>query len=221
MFSVPCPPSGDRCPFAQLPMVVTGGSACETDYNYPDSYSRGQPNYQRAMETIGMEAPPPRSSCTLLQLGGLVYRGGITCAVGEFVGLDMTEGHRKESGLTVCEPAQSVSQVTLSKDKVGLRLSPEERKEKIHRYMKKRDHRNFTKRIKYTCRKTLADSRPRVRGRFVKHDERGQGTKDAAIGNHDFHKVAVKEEEMLDWDILAHINTDNSFECSWALESWM
>ncbi|XP_074577839.1 uncharacterized protein LOC141834380 [Curcuma longa] len=216
MFSVPCPPSGDHHHhFAQLPMVVNGGAACETDYNYADRYSCGQPYHKRAVETMGMEAPPPppplpRSSCTLLQLGGLVYRGRIAGAVGDFVGPAMTEDHRK-----------AVSQVTLSKDKVGLRLSPEERREKIHRYMKKRDHRNFTKRIKYTCRKTLADNRPRVRGRFAKHDERGEGTKDAAIGNHDFHKVAAKEEEMLDWDILEHISGDNSFECSWALESWM
>jgi hypothetical protein len=78
------------------------------------------------------------------------------------------------------------------------RLSPEERKEKIHRYIKKRNERNFSKKIKvlfsisvnvlflhghltiqlcwhnhiqYACRKTLADNRPRVRGRFAKNDE--------------------------------------------------
>ncbi len=28
--------------------------------------------------------------------------------------------------------------------------------------------RNFDRKIKYACRKTLADSRPRVRGRFAK-----------------------------------------------------
>ncbi|CAA6662533.1 unnamed protein product [Spirodela intermedia] len=43
--------------------------------------------------------------------------------------------------------------------KVG-RLSIEERQEKINRYMKKRNERNFSKKIKYACRKTLADSRP-------------------------------------------------------------
>lgn len=112
MFSVPCLLSGDHHS-AQFPMVVTGGAACETDYNYADRYSCGQPNNQRPGETIGMEAPPPpppqrRSSFTLLQLGGLVYRGGIACAVGEFVGLDMTEDHRKESGFLFCEPQQAV-----------------------------------------------------------------------------------------------------------------
>jgi hypothetical protein len=83
------------------------------------------------------------------------------------------------------------------------RLSPEERREKIHRYIKKRNERNFSKKIKvlfsisvvlflhgsltgstvltynhiqYACRKTLADSRPRVRGRFAKNDELCEAT---------------------------------------------
>ncbi|CAN4091063.1 unnamed protein product [Withania somnifera] len=59
-----------------------------------------------------------------------------------------------------------------SYNKTG-RCSVEARREKIHRYMKKRNERNFSKKIKYACRKTLADSRPRVRGRFARNDEFG------------------------------------------------
>ncbi|RZC57307.1 hypothetical protein C5167_004609 [Papaver somniferum] len=47
----------------------------------------------------------------------------------------------------------------------------EEKKHKIDRYRNKRTQRNFNKTIKYACRKTLADSRPRIRGRFARHDE--------------------------------------------------
>ncbi|KAL2649451.1 hypothetical protein R1flu_017579 [Riccia fluitans] len=54
--------------------------------------------------------------------------------------------------------------------KIG-RYTMEERKIRIHRYQQKRTQRNFNKKIKYACRKTLADSRPRVRGRFAKNDE--------------------------------------------------
>ncbi|KAL3635591.1 hypothetical protein CASFOL_020138 [Castilleja foliolosa] len=54
--------------------------------------------------------------------------------------------------------------------KVG-RYSAEEKKERIDRYRAKRTQRNFNKTIKYACRKTLADSRPRVRGRFARNDE--------------------------------------------------
>jgi CCT motif len=51
------------------------------------------------------------------------------------------------------------------------RLAPQERLQKILKYRQKRHERNFTKRIKYQCRKTLADSRPRVRGRFARNDD--------------------------------------------------
>ncbi|CAH8310728.1 unnamed protein product [Eruca vesicaria subsp. sativa] len=54
--------------------------------------------------------------------------------------------------------------------KVG-RYSAEERKEKISKYRAKRNQRNYTKTIKYACRKTLADSRPRIRGRFARNNE--------------------------------------------------
>ncbi|KAF7828244.1 zinc finger protein HD1 [Senna tora] len=54
--------------------------------------------------------------------------------------------------------------------KVG-RYSAEERREKISKYRAKRSQRNFNKTIKYACRKTLADNRPRIRGRFARNDE--------------------------------------------------
>ncbi|PIA38810.1 hypothetical protein AQUCO_02700186v1 [Aquilegia coerulea] len=60
-------------------------------------------------------------------------------------------------------------------NKVG-RYSAEERKERIERYRSKRNQRNFNKKIKYACRKTLADSRPRIRGRFARNDEMGESS---------------------------------------------
>ncbi|KAI3756414.1 hypothetical protein L1987_56234 [Smallanthus sonchifolius] len=60
--------------------------------------------------------------------------------------------------------------------KVG-RYSPEERKERILRYKAKRTQRNFNKTIKYACRKTLADNRPRIRGRFARTDEPDETSK--------------------------------------------
>ncbi|MBA0559431.1 hypothetical protein Golob_016395, partial [Gossypium lobatum] len=54
--------------------------------------------------------------------------------------------------------------------KIG-RYNPEERQERISKYRAKRNQRNFNKRIKYACRKTIADNRPRIRGRFARNDE--------------------------------------------------
>ncbi|KAH9622528.1 hypothetical protein KSS87_013502 [Heliosperma pusillum] len=47
----------------------------------------------------------------------------------------------------------------------------EERLEKLSRYRNKKSRRNFGRKIKYACRKALADSQPRVRGRFAKTED--------------------------------------------------
>ncbi|KAI3826671.1 hypothetical protein L1987_00723 [Smallanthus sonchifolius] len=123
--------------------------------------------------------------------------------------------------------------------RVTNKLTSEERKEKINKYMKKRNERNFNKKIKpslfwnsillqYSCRKTLADSRPRVRGRFAKHDEFGESNRtnssheeDTDEDGRNFHEVVKEEEENFEsYDILAHISGANSFECSYSIQSW-
>ncbi|KAL2469667.1 CCT motif family protein [Abeliophyllum distichum] len=133
--------------------------------------------------------------------------------------------------------ASEISSLEDSTFKVG-KLSVEERKKKIHRYMKKRNERNFSKKIKYACRKTLADSRPRVRGRFAKNDELGEAARTAGSNHeedtdedvslfanqipHHQGKVVVKEEDMVDSsDIFAHISGVNSFKCNYPIQSWI
>jgi CCT motif len=49
--------------------------------------------------------------------------------------------------------------------------SPESRKMRIERFMEKRNHRVWTKKVKYGVRKNFADSRLRVKGRFVKKED--------------------------------------------------
>lgn len=43
----------------------------------------------------------------------------------------------------------------------------------------------------YACRKTLADSRPRVRGRFAKNDDYGEPSR--AMQNHDEYDQIVSD----------------------------
>ncbi|XP_077243066.1 uncharacterized protein LOC143883609 [Tasmannia lanceolata] len=71
------------------------------------------------------------------------------------------------------------------------RYSAEERKQRIHKYRNKRTQRNFHKTIKYACRKTLADSRVRVRGRFARNDQTGEISKGAGSNREE------EEEEQL------------------------
>ena len=73
-------------------------------------------------------------------------------------------------------PGNPVSASTLSlelvnKDgRIGIYL-PEDRRARIARFHAKRAKRIWRKRIKYDCRKKLADSRPRIKGRFVKRSD--------------------------------------------------
>eukprot|EP01035_Chromulina_nebulosa_P022720 gene22720-29415_t len=47
----------------------------------------------------------------------------------------------------------------------------EQRKKRIEKFLEKRNHRVWTKKVKYDVRKNFADSRLRVKGRFVKKEE--------------------------------------------------
>jgi hypothetical protein len=60
-------------------------------------------------------------------------------------------------------------------NRVGV-YTPEQRVARVEKFHKKRRARVWRKRIKYDCRKKLADSRPRVKGRFVKRTEDGDET---------------------------------------------
>lgn len=73
-------------------------------------------------------------------------------------------------------------QLTVSLDEDGLRnverpdgwvgaYSPDSRKERIKHFLAKRNHRVWTKSVKYNVRKDFANSRLRVKGRFVKKED--------------------------------------------------
>lgn len=49
--------------------------------------------------------------------------------------------------------------------------SPEQRRKRIERFIEKRNRRVWTKKVKYDVRKNFADSRLRVKGRFVKKED--------------------------------------------------
>ena len=70
-----------------------------------------------------------------------------------------------------CATSTTLQMELLNKDgRIGIYL-PEARRERIARFHAKRKMRIWRKRIKHDCRKKLADSRPRIKGRFVKRTD--------------------------------------------------
>ncbi|XP_068331175.1 zinc finger protein CONSTANS-LIKE 9-like [Pyrus communis] len=65
----------------------------------------------------------------------------------------------------------SLIQSSVERPIVISNCSSEERREKLSRYRNKKTKRNFGRKIKYACRKALADNQPRIRGRFAKTEE--------------------------------------------------
>jgi CCT motif len=62
------------------------------------------------------------------------------------------------------------SQVYNKNGRIGI-YTPAERAAIIERFLQKRSRRVWNKKIRYDCRKDLADRRLRVKGRFVKRSE--------------------------------------------------
>ncbi|KAE8680298.1 hypothetical protein F3Y22_tig00111392pilonHSYRG00599 [Hibiscus syriacus] len=93
----------------------------------------------------------------------------------------------------------------------AVRYSVEERKDRILRYVKKRNQRNFNKTIKYACRKALADRRVRVRGRFARN-------------NTELHEdeIEMREEDNNTSPIEKHLNYCDSVQIKHdELDEWL
>jgi len=79
--------------------------------------------------------------------------------------------------------------------KVGI-YTPQARRDRIARFHEKRRSRIWKKRIKYNCRKKLADDRPRVKGRFVRRPKI-EGLPVDAVGADANIGVSTNEKELL------------------------
>jgi hypothetical protein len=88
---------------------------------------------------------------------------------------DLCDSSSESTGLgveeTVTESPQApaaapVQYQVVSREFIGT-LTLKQRQEKLHRYHEKKRRRNWSRRIKYDCRKKVADNRVRVKGRFV------------------------------------------------------
>jgi len=98
------------------------------------------------------------------EMNGFVYSVPDWQSAGELAFQQTGEGNEGEAEAIRAIPAVAISYQGAKQ--VG-RLSIEERQVKIQRYLAKRQKRNFHKKVVYLCRKRVADTRLRVKGRFV------------------------------------------------------
>jgi len=69
--------------------------------------------------------------------------------------------------LIMHNPNLSLLVSSLCKPRMIGNYTPEQRRVRLTKFLEKREKRVWKKKVKYGCRKKLADSRPRVKGRFV------------------------------------------------------
>ncbi|PON37610.1 CCT domain containing protein [Parasponia andersonii] len=110
---------------------------------------------------------------------GLIREPGEECCATSFLP-DFKKLGKKSNQMRAIEDPNMIMKVK--------RYSEEERKERIVRYLKKRNERNFNKTIKYAFRKTLADRRVRVRGRFARNNE--------VCHDHEYQQMVAKKKEL-------------------------
>jgi len=81
---------------------------------------------------------------------------------------------------------------------VGI-YSPEDRRVRIERFWEKRKRRIWAKKVKYDVRKNFADSRIRVKGRFVKKlEENLSGISDSSVGYNAFEYDQLDDDDQDD-----------------------
>ncbi|KAI3960541.1 hypothetical protein MKW92_053629 [Papaver armeniacum] len=149
-----------------------------SDYSSTGSNSI-QHQYQKAVEFLNFQQPDELSAYTDEQLlfnkayNENGFKPYFDHAAGDIGDHNIWEIHHNLQGnhhSTSSFQSSSGSCSSVEEPKVR-RYTKEERNERILKYLKKKNQRNFNKTIKYVCRKTLADRRIRIRGRFARNNE--------------------------------------------------
>ncbi|KAJ9568233.1 hypothetical protein OSB04_004199 [Centaurea solstitialis] len=90
--------------------------------------------------------------------------------------IDERVGSHSNSTSISSEGTQLISRTAGSKK--PLKLPPLSRQERVQRYFEKKKARKYEKKIQYSSRKTYAQTRPRVRGRFARSSSSDNKTED-------------------------------------------
>jgi hypothetical protein len=155
----------------------------------PTSFQDGGIHEQSALEKARLapsadnrkeKAAPSVADAAVSQRGTSATKAGVPAAVTSYTTTTTTATSTTTTTTVIPSPSTTTTNGTFSMDllnkegRIGIYL-PAARKERIARFHEKRARRIWRKRIKYDCRKKLADSRPRIKGRFVKRSDMDEG----------------------------------------------
>ncbi|KAL8049469.1 hypothetical protein ABFX02_06G022500 [Erythranthe guttata] len=149
---------GNETPLSEVLNINIPGVVVKADENFP-----GEGPFQKSVSLrslTSMEAPlirPNFLDFPVMDFGS-VYGMRRAFSEGDIKTLDNNCTSHSHSPVG---PLKAISSCTTS----------DVRREKLSRYWSKKSKRNFGRKIKYACRKALADSQPRIRGRFAKTEE--------------------------------------------------
>jgi hypothetical protein len=131
--------------------------------------SLSNPSLSAAHITAGVLADPAASH--MLNMGMIVTPSGLVPSSYFFPSsMALSQSGLQSSNSPSLWKPPSVPEVQMaSAYRIG-RYTPAERRIRLERYREKRTQRNYNRRVKYSCRKDIADKRHRVQGRFVKRE---------------------------------------------------
>jgi len=148
------------------------------DVRYSTERIKRQKRSSERMRPHALERPEPSKSGSILGVADLLTAHLISQTVLDNTIVPQSNTVTSTTPLTCPSTPNKLSHTAcpmelLNKEgRIGIYL-PEERKARILKFYSKREKRIWRKRIKYDCRKKLADSRPRIKGRFVKRSDLG------------------------------------------------
>lgn len=138
-----------------------GGKLSQSPIKYTKTTSKGG----AATRTVNASRPFPQA----LTENTIHMPHGSDAAAAAAAGLPEPADASQGDGFSLSHTACPMDLLNKG-GRIGIYL-PEERKARIAKFHSKRRSRIWRKRIKYDCRKKLADSRPRIKGRFVKRSD--------------------------------------------------
>jgi len=148
-------------PAAQMKQTTRGAKLSHSPIKYTKTTSKGG----SSTRTASTSRPFPQA----LTENTIHMPHGSDAAAAAAAGLPEPADSSQGDGFSLSHTACPMDLLNKG-GRIGIYL-PEERKARIAKFHSKRRSRIWRKRIKYDCRKKLADSRPRIKGRFVKRSD--------------------------------------------------